>query len=427
MPRGQREQRRARVRCQQELHTITWVIVGVLADLHGDCSVGHGQSPKFPLDRRGELRTDLTTATPDGLGGRTLRGQGLLALLVEFGHALVELLELAEPTGDLDVERHHRRQVVAVLPPQVLEDLAPLPDRCQPLRCLVDRLTVGANAGHDVVEFGEDVSQPHGVLCERRAGVDGAERRGERIASPVVVGEGRHCERRSLAVRGGVGEHGLLVVEPGVLVGIADVGGVEFVDLEPQEVDLARPSTLVATEGCELRIDLGQSGTGGSQRGEIDTAELVERRTLCRRGQQRLMRMLTVEIDDVGCHLGERRNRGEPTIEVRPRSAGRGDDPGEDAFVSVSGDETPVDSGLVGSVADARAVGTPTDEQLDRLDQHRLAGAGLAGHGRQPDPERQLDTIDHTQILDVQFGQHATITVSAQRSARPNLAFRIWW
>jgi hypothetical protein len=76
-------------------------------------------------------------------------------------------------------------------------------------------------------------------------------------------------------------------------------------------------------------------------------------------------------------------------------------------------------------VAHHRGVGPTTDEQLDRLDQHRLAGPGLTGDRRQSGAERQLDTLDHAEVLDVQFGQHGAIP-DAQRSARPNLAFRIW-
>ena len=68
-------------------------------------------------------------------------------------------------------------------------------------------------------------------------------------------------------------------------------------------------------------------------------------------------------------------------------------------------------------------VGAPADEQLDRLDEQRLARAGLAGDRGQPGAEHQVEVGDDPEIDDVQLDQHQR----RYRSARPNLAFRIWW
>src|SRR5437764_751844 len=81
-------------------------------------------------------------------------------------------------------------------------------------------------------------------------------------------------------------------------------------------------------------------------------------------------------------------------------------------------DETPLDPGLGGPVADHGGVGGGAEEQPDGLDEHRLAGARLAGERRHPRPEHEVDLGDDAEVADAELGQH-------QRSARPNLDLRI--
>ena len=138
------------------------------------------------------------------------------------------------------------------------------------------------------------------------------------------------------------------------------------------------------------------------------------------------MSVLAVEVDDVGGDLGERRNRGETPVDVGPRAPLRGDDTGQHPLGALRRDEPTVDSSFSCSVTDRRRVGPTADEQLDRVDQHRLAGTGLPRDGRETGTESQFDALDDAEVLDVEFGEHVGEPVD-QRSARPNLALRIWW
>ena len=101
------------------------------------------------------------------------------------------------------------------------------------------------------------------------------------------------------------------------------------------------------------------------------------------------------------------------TIDVGTRSPLGRDHPGENPLVAGGGDESAVYPGLSGAVAHDRGVRTPADEQLDRLDQHGLAGTGFTGDRGQTCTERQLDAFDDPEILDVEFRQHCVDLGSA--------------
>jgi hypothetical protein len=118
---------------------------------------------------------------------------------------------------------------------------------------------------------------------------------------------------------------------------------------------------------------------------------------------------LAVQVDHVASDLGEVGHGCGPAVDVGPRPSVGGDHPGQHDLVGAVGrrDEQPaVDPCLGCSGADHGGVGAPADEQLDRLDEHRLAGPGLAGERRQPPVEDEHGVLDHPEVLDVQFGEH---------------------
>ena len=84
---------------------------------------------------------------------------------------------------------------------------------------------------------------------------------------------------------------------------------VQLVDLEAQQVDLARPLPLVATELGQLRVDGGQRLPRRLERREVDRAEAVERLPLHGGGEQRLVVVLTVQVDQPAAQLGQRAGR----------------------------------------------------------------------------------------------------------------------
>ena len=131
---------------------------------------------------------------------------------------------------------------------------------------------------------------------------------------------------------------------------------------------------------------------GRAQRREVDAGELVERGPLGGDRQQALVGVLAVQVDHVAGQLGQVGHRGRPAVDVGPRPAVGGDHPRQHDLVGAVGvdDEAPVDAGL-GSrpVRTIAGVGAAADQQVDRLDEHRLAGAGLAGQRGHPGVEHE--------------------------------------
>ena len=157
---------------------------------------------------------------------------------------------------------------------------------------------------------------------------------GDRVPPAAVTGEHLVGGTAGETVLLGVGERVLLHLQRGVLVRVVDGGGVELGDLEPGEVELAGAGPLVAAERGQLGVELGQPGARRAQRGEVDAGEGVERPPLRRRRQQLLVGVLAVQVDQLACGIGERRDRGRTPVDVGARPAGRRHDPGEHDLAS---------------------------------------------------------------------------------------------
>ena len=111
-----------------------------------------------------------------------------------------------------------------------------------------------------------------------------------------IVGVTQELEHpgSGLAVRRGVGEHPLAVVE-GVLLGrIVEPGRLELVELVADQLHLAGAGPFVATEAVELALEIGHGGGGSPERAELDAGEAVERGALLSGRQQRLKGVLDV-------------------------------------------------------------------------------------------------------------------------------------
>ena len=113
---------------------------------------------------------------------------------------------------------------------------------------------------------------------------------------------------------------------------------------------------------------------------EIDPGEAVEGVALCRLVQQGLVCVLAVEIDEVVSELGQQRRRRHPTVGVGARSPRDRDRPGEDDL-AFADDEASFDHRLLGAGPHHGGVCAASEEELESLDDERLAGAGLAGEG----------------------------------------------
>ena len=74
--------------------------------------------------------------------------------------------------------------------------------------------------------------------------------------------------------------------------------------------------------------------------------------------------------------------------------------------------ELGLDVGLRSVRADHAGDRCGTGQQPDRLRQHRLAGAGLAGEDVQARPQLQLGAVDQGQVVDLQAQQRHAVNVS---------------
>ena len=90
--------------------------------------------------------------------------------------------------------------------------------------------------------------------------------------------------------------------------------------------------------------------------------------------------------------------------------------------------EDALDPGLGGAGPDDLRPRLAAHQQVERVGEHGLAGAGLAGDRVQPLPEPQLGPLDQQQVLDPQLTQHAFCVATARRTdsadfrARPPIA-----
>src|SRR5581483_11482149 len=183
---------------------------------------------------------------------------------------------------------------------------------------------------------------------------------------------------------------------------------------------------FVATECIELggdRTDLVARRTEDRERRERGiTGVAVERAALHGRGEQRLVAVLAMEVDERRADVGKLGDGGDAPVDVGARPAIAGEHTREDHFAPLVGLEAPFDACFGRALPDERGVGTPPEEQLDRLDEQRLAGTGLAGDRGAAGIEQHGDVVDDPEVSDVELAEHGR-----HRSARPNLAFRIWW
>ena len=189
-----------------------------------------------------------------------------------------------------------------------------------------------------------------------------------------------------------------------------------------EQFEVAGAHSSVATQSGERCVDLGETCACDSERIEVDSGEFVEGRALHGRREETLVRVLTVQIDEAFSDLHELADRRQSAVHVGATAPVDRHDTRHDPFL-VTDDETTFDSCFGGAGPDSSGVGTTTHQQVDRLDEHRLAGPGLAGHGDQPRSEDEIESIDHSEVFDVQLDEH----VDPYRSARPNLDFKMRW
>ncbi len=229
-------------------------------------------------------------------------------------------------------------------------------------------------------------------------------RQRQAVASAPLVEERVERCGGGLAMPDGVGEPSLLGLEAIVLP--LDGGDpLDLLDLMAQQVDLPRPSALVAAEPVEAFGQLAYRPTGAEQLLAVDTAVAVQRAALGTRPQQGLLGVLAVHLHEGLAELGQSAGGGERAVDRGAGATGRGHRAPEHPLGVADGEE-PLDDDLLGSRPHPGRVGTSPAEEPERFDDHGLAGSGLAGHGDQPSADGHPCLGDHPEVAHRQLDQH---------------------
>ncbi len=133
------------------------------------------------------------------------------------------------------------------------------------------------------------------------------------------------------------------------------------------------------------------------------------------------MGVLAVQVDEPSTHRGELGHRRETAVDVGAASPVARDDAREHHLGAVGVVEATLDPRLGRALADEGRVGPAPEQQVDGLHEERLAGARLPRDRGEAGTDEHREVVDDPEVGDVELVQHR------YRSARPNLAFKIWW
>ena len=318
---------------------------------------------------------------------------------------LLIALQGIDPLGNLAMEPQDIGQCVAVLAAQVVEELSAGPRGGQPFGIVGDLFGCVAECRADVVELGQQVVEPLGEDSERGPASQRNGRCGDDIASATVGGQRLMGHRPGRPMLNGARQRVFEHFERLVLVRILECRCVELGELETRQVELTRPGAIVTAESRQLGIELGNPRPCLAQPSQVDPTKGVEGDALAERRQQPLVGVLAVQIDEVDRCLGECRSRCRTAVDVGAGPTVGGNDATEHDLAVVA-HEPRVDARFGGTRPDDDRVRPPTDDQVEGLDKHRLAGAGFAADRCQPIGDDEVNRLDDPEVLDVQLAEH---------------------
>ena len=208
------------------------------------------------------------------------------------------------------------------------------------------------------------------------------------------------------------------------------MGGSDLVDLVPQHVGLAGPLVRRHPRGRERVVERVQLAAQRTHAAEIGAGERIEHVALRGGGDEGAVLVLPVDLDQLRRRLAQRTQRGHAAVDPRPGPPLRGDRTGEDHLalgVALSHDEARLDERLRRASPHHARVGPPAEDQLQGLDDQRLARPGLARQGGHAGTELEGEVLDHTEVAHVQVGQHGTVSgPGARRSRKRRMLPKVW-
>src|SRR5207248_4678883 len=120
-----------------------------------------------------------------------------------------------------------------------------------------------------------------------------------------VAGDSGIGRPSGVAVRFGTRQYLLFGGEPFLLCVVDQTGSIDLAQLEPEEVELTGPGAGIAPESSEGLVDRRHCPAGGNERADVDGPEAVERLALGWSCEQRLMRVLAVQVDQPGADVSQ--------------------------------------------------------------------------------------------------------------------------
>ena len=241
----------------------------------------------------------------------------------------------------------------------------------------------------------------------------------------------------------GIRELLVLGVERRQLV-LAERERIELLQLVAQVFELGRIAALRRDEAFALAVDaldLARCGRDGVEQCAV-VRVVVEQPALGIGLQQRAAVALAEDLDELLAELAQIAGRDRRAVHERARAAFGVDhaadravlavaelalgQPGADAGAAAER-ELGRDLRLVGAAADQRGIGAQADHEAERVDQDRLAGAGLAGQHAEALGPVKAQFVDDREIADVKMSQHSVEVRSCRgrcRACGPSAACR---
>ena len=388
---------------------------------------------------------------------------------------LLGALELGAPARALLGVGEHRGDGAAVLALQPVEQREPLLDLVEAPGRGIDPLAVAAQLPGEVVgldrerlgALGKGVEGRVDALQRGEGGRGGGQRGGGSAGGPGVAAGGGPgvAGLAAVAAGGGPGVAGLVgripfergeaagdraaqpfeVPQPLALggqlglLGLGRRGALDLLELPHQQVELAVARARARLQLRQRRLRRARLGVrrraGRAPRRLVAAAEAVEDVELGRGERELAVLVLAVERQQRAADVAQIGRRGAPAAQVRPRAPLGGHPPREHHLVGVGRQTVFQDRAQIGRqrehALDVRLLRPRPDDprprlaaqqQVERVREHRLARARLAGQRVQPRAEPQLGPLDQQEVLDAELVEHGRDGLPAARDGPARIA-----
>ena len=239
----------------------------------------------------------------------------------------------------------------------------------------------------------------------------------QQVEHAAVAADELGGQQPALPVGAGIGQALLLEAQGLLLPGVVQLGHGDLLHLVAQHVGLAGALLVVAAQRGQGLVERPQPAAQGAAPGSRSVPANASSTSRWAAGVTRVRCSCCPWISTSSRRrLAQGAHRGHAPVDPGPRAALGRDGAGQDDLASASaaspptasgvGHETRLDQGLRRAGPHHPHVGPAPEDELERLDHQRLAGARLAGQRRHARAERECEVLDHAEIPDAQLAQH---------------------